>query len=376
LCQDPSTACGESKYEFQLDGNSIKYLLNPISNASNTKIFASIQYQAKINGRINVNPQNGIGPQWDSLGNLTFQDTLYTIKTKVFTTKVFPLECLPKVISKINALPISGTGSNQLNFVDGVDSIFTANIVLYVYYEFNPDEYNVVHHSTQMLKFPCNFNIVTNKLTTNPDFATLNNIPTNGHLTNFDFTSVALSGTTNIYSYGTITIDGHLQNTSGIPFHIIAQNAIDLEPGAEVDPTIILEIAPSPPICDGLSPIAQASIECTNSSEYQANHSNAKTDETSYGNKQDDSYFNLRLFPNPTAGKCTIVFDLPESKNATITLTDLMGRTVKTIDNSWHDKGSTTVQFDTESFASGIYFVRFFDGEHTVVKRLGIQHNY
>jgi hypothetical protein len=84
------------------------------------------------------------------------------------------------------------------------------------------------------------------------------------------------------------------------------------------------------------------------------------------------SQFNINLYPNPAQGQCTVRFAIPESADVTITLSDMTGREVGTIDHSWHTQGTSFVPFSTESFAPGIYMVRYSDGTHTSTQRLTI----
>lgn len=86
--------------------------------------------------------------------------------------------------------------------------------------------------------------------------------------------------------------------------------------------------------------------------------------------------FNLSLYPNPATSECTVKFAIPQSADVTITITDMMGRDVGTIDHSWHESGTSTVPFSTSSYAPGVYTVRFSDGINTSTQRLTISGRY
>lgn len=78
------------------------------------------------------------------------------------------------------------------------------------------------------------------------------------------------------------------------------------------------------------------------------------------------------LYPNPSTGQCTVKFAIPLGTNVIITLTDMTGRDIATIDQSWHNQGTSLVPFSTESYAPGMYLVRFSDGTNTSTQRLVI----
>jgi hypothetical protein len=82
--------------------------------------------------------------------------------------------------------------------------------------------------------------------------------------------------------------------------------------------------------------------------------------------------FNFSLYPNPATSECNVKFSIPASADVTITLVDIMGRDVATLDHSWHSQGTSFVPFSTERYAPGVYTVRFSDGTNTSTQRLTI----
>ncbi len=66
---------------------------------------------------------------------------------------------------------------------------------------------------------------------------------------------------------------------------------------------------------------------------------------------------NLSLFPNPTSGNVTILFDAVDGEDAVLNIMDLSGRIVKTENIGKLSPGSTDYSFDTNSLSSGIYIV-------------------
>jgi hypothetical protein len=85
-----------------------------------------------------------------------------------------------------------------------------------------------------------------------------------------------------------------------------------------------------------------------------------------------NSGYSFVIYPNPSAGQCTAKFAILVDANVTITLSDIMGRDIETIDQSWHSMGTSFVPFSTKSYAPGMYLVRFTDGTNTSTQRLVI----
>jgi hypothetical protein len=184
-----------------------------------------------------------------------------------------------------------------------------------------------------------------------------------------------------IYSQGTITITGNLTLPAGAsPIIIRAQNSIIVSPGVTIGPGITLQIQSFLPICDNFSsaaitPVTVDASFC-NSSNYQANQAVLQKlnipDSTTGNSKSAIDKFAIGLYPNPANSQCTVKFTISDGADVTITLIDMMGQEVATIDHSWHSQGTSFVPFSTSSYAPGIYTVRFSDGTNTSTQRLTI----
>ena len=76
----------------------------------------------------------------------------------------------------------------------------------------------------------------------------------------------------------------------------------------------------------------------------------------------------LNCTPNPIAGPATVSFTTPRSGNVTITMHDLLGRQVKTLEHGVRQSGSFTVELDTEGLPGGRYTIRYqhSSGEHAL----------
>ncbi|MEO8761696.1 MAG: T9SS type A sorting domain-containing protein, partial [Bacteroidia bacterium] len=83
---------------------------------------------------------------------------------------------------------------------------------------------------------------------------------------------------------------------------------------------------------------------------------------------------NLNLYPNPSAGKTNIAFNLSEKHNITIQVSDLLGRTVETVDTKQYQAGETTLTIGADkAYQAGVYLVNInIDGQH-ISKKVIVQ---
>jgi hypothetical protein len=79
----------------------------------------------------------------------------------------------------------------------------------------------------------------------------------------------------------------------------------------------------------------------------------------------ENTYFNVNVFPNPTAGQATFSFDLTEPGNVNIKIYNSIGEMVATIVNEYKSAGSHNVDWNTESLESGIYIYSLISGDHS-----------
>lgn len=74
-------------------------------------------------------------------------------------------------------------------------------------------------------------------------------------------------------------------------------------------------------------------------------------------NKFINNKVQLSIYPNPAQSYITIEFDLTETKNVSIEIKNILGQTVKTIDNNAFSNGVNKIEFDVSEFSKGLYFV-------------------
>jgi hypothetical protein len=76
-------------------------------------------------------------------------------------------------------------------------------------------------------------------------------------------------------------------------------------------------------------------------------------------------------FPNPTQGRATVQFAVPEQQDISLRLYDVLGRHVKTL-ASGPQEGRREAQFDVSDLSSGVYFLRLQAGDEVQTKRLSV----
>lgn len=67
----------------------------------------------------------------------------------------------------------------------------------------------------------------------------------------------------------------------------------------------------------------------------------------------------IECTPNPIAGPAMVNVTVPESGNVTITLHDLLGRTVQELTDSSREAGNFSIEMSTEKLPEGRYTIRY-----------------
>ena len=81
----------------------------------------------------------------------------------------------------------------------------------------------------------------------------------------------------------------------------------------------------------------------------------------------------LSVYPNPAAGDAIIGYSLGEGAVVTLSIADVLGRTVRTLINEYRVAGEHEVTIDRSGLPSGVYVVRLEAGGKTVTKQLVIE---
>lgn len=89
----------------------------------------------------------------------------------------------------------------------------------------------------------------------------------------------------------------------------------------------------------------------------------------SVGLEENTSISGVSLFPNPSTETTSIEFNLENASDVTITVTDLTGKTVETINLNTVNAGTSTQELNVASFAAGIYNVTISSNEAAVTTK-------
>lgn len=86
--------------------------------------------------------------------------------------------------------------------------------------------------------------------------------------------------------------------------------------------------------------------------------------------KEDESYFDAKNYPNPFNPTTTISYTLKENSAVRLTVYDRLGREVKVLVDENQGAGTHTVEFNANNLPSGIYFYRIKANDKTEVKKM------
>ncbi|WP_114491103.1 M36 family metallopeptidase [Candidatus Ulvibacter alkanivorans] len=130
-----------------------------------------------------------------------------------------------------------------------------------------------------------------------------------------------------------------------------------------LNPTLTQDIAPGTEVGEGVYPIE---ITATDEAGNVSVCTFTLTVDEILGVGDTEFYNNVVLYPNPTAGRLTLVnnsaFDLES-----VVITDVNGRVIKTVDLK---NAGTTSEIEMEAFATGLYFVKINASNTSIVKRV------
>lgn len=90
------------------------------------------------------------------------------------------------------------------------------------------------------------------------------------------------------------------------------------------------------------------------------------------GLENDITEESMRIFPNPTEGKANLVFESVVKGETTVTVSNMIGQTMKVI-NTEIVNGSNTVELDLSDLDTGIYLVSLGTGKVKVTQKLVIE---
>jgi len=82
----------------------------------------------------------------------------------------------------------------------------------------------------------------------------------------------------------------------------------------------------------------------------------------------------LTSYPNPVQKQGTIVYTLPEQREVTLRVYDILGREVATLARGMKETGRHRIRLKTDQFASGVYFGRLKAGNQTRIQKITVVH--
>lgn len=80
-------------------------------------------------------------------------------------------------------------------------------------------------------------------------------------------------------------------------------------------------------------------------------------DETSFGELQIEQGI-LKIYPNPAQSQITIEFNTTEKSFFSVQIKNILGKTVKVIDDRAFSNGKNKIKIDVSEFSKGLYFVQ------------------
>ena len=89
--------------------------------------------------------------------------------------------------------------------------------------------------------------------------------------------------------------------------------------------------------------------------------------------EQNNNLLNVNIYPNPTSNHFYVSFDLLEEKMVGITLSDILGKTIKTISKQTLTSGNHSINIQTNDLSKGIYFLKLNVNETTSVNKLIVE---
>ncbi|HEY6162773.1 MAG TPA: T9SS type A sorting domain-containing protein [Bacteroidia bacterium] len=81
----------------------------------------------------------------------------------------------------------------------------------------------------------------------------------------------------------------------------------------------------------------------------------------------------LNIFPNPMNTSSTLTLTLAENANVNVTMVNMLGETVQTINAGTLSAGSHDIALDASKLPAGVYFVKVTAGAYTVSKKVVVE---
>jgi hypothetical protein len=90
-------------------------------------------------------------------------------------------------------------------------------------------------------------------------------------------------------------------------------------------------------------------------------------------NNVNEDISNLKLYPNPASTKTNLTFTLTESENVNVSVYNVLGENIFSVDKGMMNAGQQTVVINSSGFTPGVYILRMNTGNSTTTQRLVIE---
>lgn len=92
------------------------------------------------------------------------------------------------------------------------------------------------------------------------------------------------------------------------------------------------------------------------------------------GDKQFPRTFTLsQNYPNPFRNETTIRFEVKEAQNLKLSVLNVLGQSVRVLENGWKEEGVYEKRFEADDLPSGIYICVLESRSGRITKRMVIQ---
>ena len=178
--------------------------------------------------------------------------------------------------------------------------------------------------------------------------------PTSVELTEGEMTSINVALTTQPSSDVTVTLSGHENTDLMLDVNVLTFTTSNWN----LEQTVTLTATEDTDLLDDEVTLTLSA----SGSGYMVLHTLTVTiqDNMGVGTEQTEEAVSLAVwgnYPNPLSNSTKIAFDLPAPAQISVAITDLLGRTVKTLsDKSFGVGTGHTVQINTGDLPSGVYF--------------------
>ena len=287
----------------------------------------------------------------DSLFNLTKSKTFIKISSPAFNqdTVYYSTPYVPIEHFKNMRFSYDLEQRACSEFTDVPNGIRLSLIIHYVY---KPNAYGEVNEHMQTLDY--GVEVETSDNFTKPKYT----LPTSGTIT---IGNTVFTKDTTIYA-DSIVLNGNISTTNGAVVRIIATKPIN-QIGGTIDPSVSYyqgTIYPSNPII----PLAETAVKSfCSSSDYKAKaypYSNKLAQAVDA--KKEKLGELISIYPNPTINCSTIELTGYKDKLIKITVSDILGREVISLDEETVNTNTHKINLSTINLNKGIYIVNITNG--------------